>query len=80
MKKFLIFSGIGIELGGLMMVAVMVGGGLDKRFGTNGLIFLAMALIFLAAWLIQIVVLLKRIQRALPETEKESSPDRPSSS
>ena len=61
MRNFLVFSGIGLELAGMMFVAVVVGGYMDKKFGTNGLIFLAMAMLFLIGWFFHIVYLLRRI-------------------
>lgn len=61
MRNFLVFSGIGIELAGMMFVAVVVGGQMDKKFGTNGLIFLVMAMLFLIGWFVHIVYLLRRM-------------------
>jgi membrane protein DedA with SNARE-associated domain len=66
MQKFLIFSGIGAELGGLILIAFFVGRYLDESYQTKGLIFLGLTLTFLVAWFIHIVWLLKRLQKQTP--------------
>lgn len=73
MQKFLIFSGIGAELGGLLLVAYFVGRYLDETYQTKGLIFLGLTLIFLIAWFIQILWLLKRLQTPKPTDDRTPS-------
>ncbi|HRO66073.1 MAG TPA: hypothetical protein PL182_00760 [Pseudobdellovibrionaceae bacterium] len=78
MQKFIVFAAMGMEMGGLIYVAFLVGRYLDRTYQTKGLIFAALALIFLAAWLIQIIWLARRFQK---EAEaEENSPSDPSSS
>lgn len=71
MQKFIVFAGMGVEIGAMIYVAFMLGGYLDGIYHTKGLIFLALALIFLAAWLTQIIWLTRRFQE---QEDKDSPP------
>ncbi len=79
MQKFIVFAAMGMEIGGLVYVAFLVGRYFDETYHTKGLIFAALALIFLAAWLTQIIWLARRLQKET-ETEEENTPSDPSSS
>lgn len=62
MQKFIVFAALGTELGGLIFVAYWVEHLFGERFQTKGLLFLGLTFIFLIAWFIQIIILLRRLQ------------------
>lgn len=70
MQKFLIFAGIGIEIGFLIFAAYWVGGILDEKYQTNGMIFIGLSLAMLVAWLVQVLWLVSRFQK---QEEREST-------
>ncbi|MBX2988105.1 MAG: hypothetical protein KF802_09430 [Bdellovibrionaceae bacterium] len=77
MQRFLVFAGMGVEIGVMVYGAFLIGRELDKTYQTKGLIFAALALIFLAAWLIQIIWLVRLFQKQ-EEKENPPSPSDPS--
>lgn len=80
MQKFIVFAALGTELGGLIFFASFLEKWLGERYGTKGLIFLGLTFIFLIAWFIQIIYLLKRLQSPAPsEPTPSSRPDEASS-
>ena len=70
MQKFLVFSAVGLEIGFLIYAAYWIGGVLDERYHSNGLIFVILAFAMLIAWMIQVIWLARRFQK-----EDESSPE-----
>lgn len=79
MQKFIVFAAMGVEIGGLVYVAFLIGRTLDETYQTKGLIFAGLALIFLAAWLTQVIWLARHFQKQ-DETKEGNSPSDPSSS
>ncbi len=69
MKKYLIFMGMGFEIVGLIVGAFFLGTHLDKKYNTNGLIFVGLSLAGLVGWLIRVVWLINRLQKT---EDKES--------
>lgn len=74
MQKFIVFAAMGMEMGGLVVVAYVLGRYLDQTYQTKGLIFAALALIFLAGWLTQIIWLARRFQKQDEELASQSDP------
>lgn len=63
MQKFLIFSAIGMEIGFLIFVASWLGARLDQTYHTDGMIFVALSLVMLVGWLVQVIWLVNRLQK-----------------
>lgn len=77
MQKILVFMGLGLEIGFMIFFASLVEKWLGPKYQTNGLIFLGLTFIFLIAWFIQIIYLLKRLQpkeSSLGDSDSSSSP------
>lgn len=72
MQKFLVFTGLGLELGALVFLALLIGRTLDESYHTNGLIFLGLTLIFMAAWFTQIIWMVRRLQKDSVENPNPS--------
>lgn len=72
MQKFLIFAGIGIEIGFLIYAAYMIGNYLDQTYQSNGMIFIGLSLAMLVAWLVQVIWLVNRFQKQ-EEAEESAS-------
>lgn len=72
MQKFLIFMGIGLEIGFLIVVAQKIGQVLDETYHTNGLIFVGLSFLMLIGWLIQVIWLLRRFDKEEKNEEKDS--------
>lgn len=64
MKKYIIFATIGFELVGLIIGSYFLGEMLDKQLKTNGLAFVFLSLACLVGWLVRVVWLLQRMQKA----------------
>lgn len=75
MQKFLIFMGIGLEIGFLIVAAQQIGAVLDEKYHSNGLIFVGLSFLMLIGWLIQVIWLLRRFDKE----EKNNEPDSGSS-
>lgn len=75
MQKFLIFMGIGLEIGFLIVAAQQIGTVLDEKYHSNGLIFVGLSFLMLIGWLIQVIWLLRRFDKE----EKNNEPDSGSS-
>lgn len=78
MQRLLIFAAMGIEIGALIYGAFLLGRYLDQTYQTKGLIFAALALMLLAGWLTQVIVMARRFQRQDELAEKLSKGDSPS--
>jgi len=59
-NKGWVFLGLGFELLGLVIGALILGEKLDKYFNTNGLFVVLMLLACFLSWVIHFVILLKR--------------------
>ncbi len=73
-NRYLIFMTMGFELVGLILGAIYVGQILDKQFGTGGIILIFMTLACMVSWMIHLMFLLKRIEKA-EEAEAARSND-----
>ncbi len=69
MKKALIFMGMGLEIGFLIVGAYFLSEILDQKYKTKGVLFVVLSLLLLLGWLIQILWMLKRFQ---DEEEEET--------
>lgn len=63
-NRYLIFISMGFELVGLTLASVFIGQELDNQFGTKGIILLVLMIACLAGWLIHVIFLLKRLEKA----------------
>lgn len=73
MQKFIVFAALGTEIGALIFVAWYLEHLFGERYQTKGLLFLGLTFIFLIAWFIQIIFLLRRLQT--PSAEDVPSKD-----
>jgi MFS-type transporter involved in bile tolerance (Atg22 family) len=53
------FAGIGFEIVGLMVGAVLIGQYLDERFNAKGMITAGFVILALTGWLIHVIYMLK---------------------
>ncbi len=74
MKRYIIFASIGFELVGLIIGCFYLGQLLDKKYQTNGLIFVGLTFASLIGWLWRVIWMLRRIQK---QDEKESESNEP---
>lgn len=74
MQKFLIFMGIGLEIGFLIVAAQQIGAVLDEKYHSNGLIFVGLSFLMLIGWLIQVIWLLRRFDKEEKNNEPDSGP------
>ncbi len=58
-KKALVFTAMGFELIGLILVCIYIGQWIDERYGTHGLGLVGFSALGLTGWLVHIVRLLK---------------------
>jgi F0F1-type ATP synthase assembly protein I len=59
----MVLVGMGFELVGLIVASVMIGQILDEKFGTKGLLLLALTISCLVSWMVHLVYLLKRLEK-----------------
>lgn len=60
MKKYLIFSMMGMELVGLILASVYLGELFDNKQQAHGLYTSGFCFLSLVAWFVQIIVLIKK--------------------
>ena len=68
-----VFVGIGFEIVALILVAVWLGGHLDRHFALAGLGTVFMIILAMVAWMVHVFVLLKQLnqkQNQPPTDEK----------
>ncbi len=63
MGKYLIFSSMGFELVGLILGAYYLGSYLDEKYQGQGMYFVILSFVVLIAWLLQIILLLKKFAK-----------------
>lgn len=63
MQKALIFLGIGTEIGVLIFASYELSKILELKYPSGGLIFIALSAASLIGWLIQVIWLLKRLEK-----------------
>lgn len=73
MNKYMIFVSMGFEIVALILGAVFIGGYLDDRYHMNGLITVGLIMACLVSWLVRVIVLALRIEKAEEEEEKRES-------
>lgn len=61
--KQLVFAGLGVELGSLILVSVWLGPKLDQYFKTQGIMFILVLFLVLIGWFIRVLFLLKKIEK-----------------
>lgn len=70
MKRYLIFMTMGFEIVGLILGSYFLGIELDKKYNSNGLIFVGLSFVCLLGWLIRVIWMVNKIQK---EEEKNPS-------
>lgn len=63
MQKALIFLGIGTEIGVLILASYELSKQLENKYPTGGMIFIGLSAASLIGWLIQVIWLLKRLEK-----------------
>lgn len=63
MGKYLVFASIGFELVGLIVGSYYIGQSLDEKYQTKGMIFIALSIFSLVAWLTRVIWLLKKLEK-----------------
>lgn len=61
MNKYVLFIGIGFELIGLIVAAVLASNWLESKYPSKGMITAGLVLLALVGWFIHIMVLLKKV-------------------
>lgn len=61
-KKGLVFAGIGFELLGLIVAAVILGLHLDEKMNTQGIITAILIFLALAIWIFHLIVMMKKFE------------------
>lgn len=74
MGKYLVFGSMGFELVGLILGAYYIGGYFDRKYGTDGVIFVVLSFVGLIGWLIQIILLLQKFAKEDEQAEKGQNP------
>jgi F0F1-type ATP synthase assembly protein I len=62
-NPYIIFTAMGTELVGIILATLWIGQKLDEIYGLKGLAMISLSLIGLIGWLIQIVFLLKKLEK-----------------
>jgi F0F1-type ATP synthase assembly protein I len=62
-QKFAVFIGIGFELVGIILVCIYLGKATDDYFGTKGIGLALMPIVGLIGWIVQIVILTKKLEK-----------------
>jgi len=62
-NKYLILTGMGFELGGIIIASVYLGGLLDEKFGSQGLAMVGISMCGLIAWIFHVTILYKKIEK-----------------
>lgn len=63
MNKYIVFTGIGFELIGLIIGSVYLGSFLESKYSLKGLWTAIFIIISMVAWIIHIVIMLKKVQK-----------------
>lgn len=63
MQKILVFMGLGLEIGLAIVAAYHIGNLLDQKYQSKGLIFVILAFLLLIGWMIQVIWLVRRLQK-----------------
>lgn len=63
MKKYLIFMSMGFEIVGLILGSYFIGIELDKKYNTDGLIFVGLSFACLIGWLVRVIWMINKIQK-----------------
>lgn len=79
MGKYIIFASIGFELVGLIVGCFYLGQYLDQKYQSGGMIFVGLTFACLIGWLVRVVWLLRRMQKAEDAEEAKASDSSPSS-
>lgn len=62
-KKWVVFTGIGFELVGLVVAAIIVGGMLDHHFALSGFATAGLILIATGGWIYHLIILLQKVRK-----------------
>ena len=68
-KKYLVFTGMGFELVGIILAAVYIGHYCDEFYGTKGLGVVGLSVLGLGGWITHVVVLSKKLDQE-PDTKE----------
>ena len=63
MGKILIFAGIGTEIGVMILASYELSKVLDQKYQSGGLIFIGLSFACLVGWMIQVIWLIKRLEK-----------------
>lgn len=66
-SKYLVFAAMGVELVGIILACLYIGQMLDEKYGWKGLGMIGFSVAGLAGWIVQIVVLSQRMDKAAGE-------------
>ena len=62
-NKYIIFTGIGFELIGVILGCLFLGKAIDEKFNSNGLFMVSLSMLGLAGWLFHVVKLAKKLEK-----------------
>lgn len=62
-NRYLILTGLGFELVGLIIGGLYIGQLLDEKFGTKGIMALLILASCLVSWFVHLIFLLKRLEK-----------------
>ena len=74
MNKYLVFVGIGVELVGIICGCLYAGQKLDQIYNLKGLAMIGLSLAGLAGWLVQIVIMSKRLENISDDEPGNKAP------
>jgi hypothetical protein len=60
----MVFSGLGIELVGLILTSVWLGPKVDEYFQTRGIMFVVILVFVLIGWFVRLLFLIKKMEKS----------------
>lgn len=71
-NKLIVFVGMGFELVGIILACIYLGKAMDENWGTRGMGLALVPMVGLVGWIVQIVMLTKRFDKAEPDSDQDS--------
>jgi F0F1-type ATP synthase assembly protein I len=62
-NRYLVFTAVGFELIGIIVVAILTGQELDKRYDLKGMGMVGLSMLGLAGWIYHVVMLAKTLEK-----------------